>query len=105
MDEDQERYRFSVSYREKKEDVEGQGFGPLDAFIHAMRDSYGLSCDILDYHEHAIESGSDSMAVAYILVRTSHGQELFGVGQHKSITKASLQALVAAINRSLAIPN
>ena len=103
-DEDQERYRFSIIYDGNKSEIEGEGFGPLDSFVHAIRDSQGLSCDILDYHEHAMESGSDSMAVAYILVRTPRGQELFGVGQHKSITKASLQALVAAINRSLAIP-
>jgi hypothetical protein len=34
-------------------------------------------------------------------VRTPDGQDLFGVGQHRSITKASLLGLVAAINRSL----
>jgi 2-isopropylmalate synthase len=100
-DEEQERYRFQVTYSGNKVDIEGQGSGPLDSFVHAMRDHFRMSCDILDYHEHAMESGSDSMAVAYILVRTPGGQELFGVGQHKSITKASLRALVAAINRSL----
>lgn len=97
---DEERYRFSVSFKDEKKDIEGQGSGPLDAFVHAIRDSYSLSCDILDYHEHAMEAGSDSTAAAYILVRTPDGQELFGVGQHRSITKASLLGLVAAINRS-----
>jgi 2-isopropylmalate synthase len=101
-DEDQERYRFSLTYGEDRWDLEGQGSGPLDSFVHAVRDRFSLSFDILDYHEHAMESGSDSMAVAYILVREPRGQELFGVGQHKSITKASLKALVAAMNRSLA---
>jgi 2-isopropylmalate synthase len=100
--EDQERYRFSVTYLGNKSDIEGQGAGPLDSFVHAIRDSFSLSCDILDYHEHAMEAGSDSTAAAYILVRTPDGQELFGVGQHRSITKASLLGLVAAVNRSLA---
>ncbi len=100
--EDQERYRFNVTFKGNKLDVEGQGAGPLDAFIHAITESFGLACDILDYHEHAMEAGSDSLAAAYILVKTSDGQELFGVGQHRSITKASLLGLVAAINRSLA---
>ncbi len=100
--EDQERYRFSITYRGNKSEIEGQGAGPLDAFIHAITESYGLACDILDYHEHALEAGSDSLAVAYILVKTTDGQELFGVAKHRSITKASLLGLVAAINRSLA---
>jgi 2-isopropylmalate synthase len=99
--EDQERYRFSVTYQDTKADVEGQGSGPLDSFVHAITEAFGVSCDIQDYHEHAMEAGSDSIAAAYILIRTTDNKELFGVGQHRSITKASLLALVAAINRSL----
>ena len=98
---EQERYRFSVTFKDRKAEVEGQGSGPLDAFVHAITEAFGLACDIQDYHEHAMEAGSDSMAAAYILIRAPDGQELFGVGQHKSITKASLLGLVAAINRSL----
>jgi 2-isopropylmalate synthase len=99
--EDEERYKFSVTYRGETLEIEGQGAGPIDAFVHAIRDRFSLACDILDYHEHAMEAGSDSTAAAYILVRTPDGQDLFGVGQHRSITKASLLGLVAAINRSL----
>lgn len=101
-DEDQERYRFSITYQGNHADVEGQGAGPLDSFVHAITAAFGLSCDIVDYHEHAMEAGSDSVAAAYILVKMSAAQELFGVGKHRSITKASLLALVAAINRNLA---
>lgn len=97
----EERYKFSVTYRGETLEIEGQGAGPIDAFVHAIRDRFSLACDILDYHEHAMEAGSDSTAAAYILVRTPDGQDLFGVGQHRSITKASLLGLVAAINRSL----
>lgn len=99
--EDQERYRFTVSYRDEKQDVMGQGAGPLDALVHALTEKFGLAFDIQDYQEHALEAGSDSSAAAYILVKTADGRELFGVGQHKSITKSSILALVAAINRSL----
>lgn len=99
--EDQERYRFTVSYRDEKQDIVGQGAGPLDALVHALTEKFGLAFDIQDYQEHALEAGSDSSAAAYILVKTADGRELFGVGQHKSITKSSILALVAAINRSL----
>jgi 2-isopropylmalate synthase len=99
--EEQERYRFVVSYQGNKQEIIGQGAGPLDALVHALTEHFGLSVDIQDYQEHAMEAGSDSSAAAYILVRTADSQELFGVGQHKSITKASILGLVAAINRSL----
>ena len=100
-DEEQERYRFAVTFRGQNSEILGQGAGPLDALVHALQEAYGLSCDVLDYHEHAMEAGSDSTAVAFILSRTNGGQELFGVGQHRSITKASLLGLVTSINRSL----
>ncbi len=99
--EDQERYCFTVTYRDEKQDVVGQGAGPLDALVQALTDKFGLAFDIQDYQEHALEAGSDSSAAAYVLVKTADGRELFGVGQHKSITKSSILALVAAINRSL----
>ncbi len=99
--EDQERHRFTVTYQGNKQDIVGQGAGPLDALVHALMEQYGLAVDIQDYQEHAMEAGSDSSAAAYILVKTADNHELFGVGQHKSITKASILGLVAAINRSL----
>jgi len=99
--EEQERYRFVVSYQGNKQEIMGQGAGPLDALVHALTEHFGLSVDIQDYQEHAMEAGSDSSAAAYVLVRTADSHELFGVGQHKSITKASILGLVAAINRSL----
>lgn len=98
---DQERYRFSLSYNHEKQQVMGQGNGPLDALVHALAESYSLIYDIRDFQEHALDSGSDSSAAAYILIKTPDGNELFGVGQHKSITKASILALVSAINRHL----
>jgi 2-isopropylmalate synthase len=51
--EDEERYKFSVTYRGETLEIEGQGAGPIDAFVHAIRDRFSLACDILDYHEHA----------------------------------------------------
>lgn len=99
--EDQERHRFVVTYCGEKQEITGQGSGPLDALVHALLEKFSLAVDIQDYHEHAMEAGSDSSAAAYLLVKTSDHQELFGVGQHKSITKASILGLVAAINRSL----
>ena len=100
-DDDMERYRFKVEFENAEHEVFGEGNGPLDAFLSAVRSEFGLAFDIKDYQEHAMESGSDSAAAAYVLVQTSKGTNLYGVGQSKSITKASILALVSAINRSL----
>ena len=98
-----ERFRFEVVYKGQAATVEGQGSGPLDSLVHALTDKFSLAYDIVDYQEHALESGSDSSAAAYILVKSPSGEELYGAGQHKSITKASLRGLVAAINRAITV--
>ena len=100
-EEELERYRFTVSFNGQRHTIVGDGNGPLDAVVHALTEELGLAYDIKDYQEHAMEAGSDSSAAAYILAKTPDGTELFGVGQSKSITKASIFGLIAAINRGL----
>lgn len=100
--EDMERYQFVFTFKGDQRTVEANGNGPLDAVVHVLTEEFGLAYDIKDYSEHAMEAGSDSSAAAYILAKKPNGEELFGVGKSKSITKASIMALVAAINRSLA---
>ena len=101
-DDDLERFRFVFQFEGKSHTVEGNGNGPLDACVQVLNQDLGLAYDVKDYSEHSMESGSGSTAVAYILANKPDGEELFGVGQSKSITKASVLALVSAINRSLA---
>ncbi|MDO5645022.1 MAG: 2-isopropylmalate synthase [Dermabacter sp.] len=78
--------------------VEGIGNGPLDGFVKAL-DSKGVRVRILDYAEHALTEGDDSLAAAYI--EAEIGDAIFwGVGIDGSITRASLLALVSALNRA-----
>ncbi len=100
--EDLERYQFVFSFDGEQKTVEANGNGPLDACVRVLNETFSLSYDIKDYSEHAMGEGSDSSAAAYILANKPNGEELFGVGKSKSITKASILGMVAAINRSLA---
>ena len=54
----------------------------------------------VDYKEHAITNGSDSMAVAYIQLRDKQGQDVFGVGISHNINLAPLKGILSAINRT-----
>ena len=55
----------------------------------------------VDYSEHAITSGSDSQAVCYIHLKTPDGKDAFGVGKSHNINRASLRAILCAINRAI----
>jgi 2-isopropylmalate synthase len=78
--------------------VHGIGNGPIDAFVGALQHQ-GLPVRVLDYHEHAIASGADARAVAYVELRVGE-QTLFGVGMHRNIVTASLNAVLSGLRRS-----
>jgi 2-isopropylmalate synthase len=79
----------------------GQGSGPIDAFVHALKAEVGVAIDIVDYSEHAVSSGSDATAVAYVESLVPDGTVKWGVGLHPSILTASLRAVVSAVNRQM----
>jgi 2-isopropylmalate synthase len=79
-------------------DIVGRGDGPIDAFFHALKDKTGIEAEFLDYHQHAIGSGSDVEAVCFIKLGDGNN-ECFGVGIHANTNTASLKAVVSAINR------
>jgi 2-isopropylmalate synthase len=84
----------------EEREVCGRGNGPLDAFFQALAASVGLTgYKFLSYDQHALGSGSDSRAIAYIRLEDERGQKCFGVGTSKNISKASMRALLSAINR------
>jgi 2-isopropylmalate synthase len=79
--------------------VRGEGNGPIDALVHAIRRDLGFALDVVDYSEHAVSRGSDARAVAYIEAIGPDGTVRWGVGEHASIVTASLRALCSAFNR------
>ena len=82
--------------------VGGEGNGPLSAFVDALALA-GRPVRVLDYTEHALSSGGDAVAVAYVECEVgdeADSRVLWGVGRHSSITTASMKAVVSAINRA-----
>ena len=79
--------------------VDGEGGGPISAFVHALRDDLGIDLDVVDYTEHAVSAGSDATAAAYVEVKAPDGTIRWGVGLDESILTASLKAVVSAVNR------
>ncbi len=78
----------------------GVGNGPVAAFCALLTDA-GYDVRVLDYVEHALSAGGDARAAAY-LECAINGQVLWGVGVDSSITRASLKAVVSAVNRAAA---
>jgi 2-isopropylmalate synthase len=93
-----------VQWNREKRKIEGQGTGPIDAFVDAIGRNCGIKIAVQDYREHAIGAGADAEAVAYIEAKLQDGRTLFGVGRDKNIVTASLRAVTSAANRALQVP-
>jgi 2-isopropylmalate synthase len=78
--------------------VRGTGNGPIAAFIDALERHLGLSMDVVDYAEHALSAGHEAQAAAYVEVTDGQRLVRWGVGIDRSISSASLKAVVSAIN-------
>ena len=79
--------------------IQGAGNGPIDAFVQALGAACGEQIRVLDYHEHAIGSGANARAVAYLELRVG-SRTLFGVGMDSNIVTASLKAIVSGVQRA-----
>ena len=76
------------------------GNGPLDAVLRGLKQELHCDVKILDYQEHALQSGEGSQAAAYIhLLDADTGRVTYGVGVSSNITRAGVRAVFSALNR------
>ncbi|MFI6759330.1 2-isopropylmalate synthase [Micromonospora sp. NPDC050417] len=73
------------------------GNGPIDAYVNAL-ETLGVRVRVLDYHEHALSSGGDAQAAAYVEAEVD-GRTVWGVGLDANIVTASITAVTSAVNR------
>jgi 2-isopropylmalate synthase len=81
-------------------EIDGEGNGPIAALVRGLAAQSGLAVSVLDYHEHAMSTGEDALAAAYVEADVD-GEPLWGVGIHASIVTASLRAVVNAVDRAI----
>ncbi len=78
--------------------LNGTGNGPISAFFDALA-GIGVDARLLDYTEHTLSEGASARAAAYIECAID-GRVLWGIGIDPNTTRASLQAVVSAVNRA-----
>ncbi len=77
----------------------GQGNGPLAALVHGFATN-GIRFEIVSYAEHALSSGEEAAAIAYIQIKHPDGKTRWGAGVDTNIELASVKAVLSALNRS-----
>ena len=75
-----------------------EGNGRLNAVSNALKQQYNLQYDLVSYTEHALEQSSSAQAIAYVGIKKPDGTLSWGAGVDPDIIRASIDALVTAIN-------
>ncbi|AZY50669.1 2-isopropylmalate synthase [Bordetella avium] len=86
-----------LEYNGERRIVHGSGDGAISAFVAAL----DVPVRIMDYHEHAIGTGTDTRAASYVEMRIGDSPTGFGVGIDRDIVTASFQAVLSAVNRHI----
>jgi 2-isopropylmalate synthase len=84
--------------------ITGVGNGRLDAVSNAIKHYFDINYELAFYEEHSLTKGSSSKAVAYVGV-VCNKKKYWGVGIDADIIKASVEALVVAVNKIDEIKN
>lgn len=90
--------QVTSTFRGKTIVTEATGNGRLDAVSNALKKAYELKYTLETYQEHALERSSTSKAIAYVGIRKPDGTLAWGAGVDPDIIRASIDALVTAIN-------
>ncbi len=95
--------KIAARIRRNGESVEiaGNGNGPINAFVTALRSAGINGFSFKGYAEHSLQSGAEAQAASYIEVERD-GRTFWGAAVDASIERASIKALLSAINRSVA---
>jgi len=77
--------------------LESKGNGPISAFFHALTNNGFDGYELIEYSEHALGSGADVEAIAYVQIKDADGNQRFGVGVDSNIDSASMKAILCAV--------
>lgn len=94
------KVKAEITFKNEKHIIEGIGNGPIDSLLNGLSKSKLINVKILDYKEHSLSMGSEAEAASYVYMeRRDSFIKTFGVGVDSNITKASIKAMISAINR------
>ena len=79
--------------------IEGEGAGPIDAFVSALAKTLNESVNVVDYQEYALNEGSEAKAISIIAISDAQSSKCFGVGISPNTTTAAFRSIIAALNR------
>ena len=88
----------TIAVEGNERSVSGRGNGLISSVLSTIEDAFGLQLEIVDYTEHALTTGRDSRAAAFLECRTPEGRTIWGCGIDEDVATASVRAVLSAAN-------
>ena len=96
--EDDQRCVARVVVSEQQITIDGEGSGPIEAFVNGLVETLNEPLNIVGYHEHALDTGKDAQAICLLAI-DDQGGRCYGAGLSRNTITASLAAIISAMNR------
>jgi 2-isopropylmalate synthase len=80
--------------------VSGRGNGLISSVVATLAEGFGVNLEVRDYSEHAMGSGTNARAAAYVECVLGDGRVVWGVGIDEDVATASVRAILSAANAS-----
>ena len=83
-----------------EQSVSGRGNGLISSVVTTLEDAFDLNIKVLDYTEHALGTGRDAKAAAYLMCQ-SGDRIIWGCGIDEDVATASVRAVLSAANSAV----
>ncbi len=91
----------TIAVAGKEQSVSGRGNGLISSVITTIEQAFGLHLEVQDYTEHALGTGTDARAAAYLECLDKDGNTVWGCGIDEDIATASVRAVLSAANTAI----
>ncbi|MCK0128506.1 2-isopropylmalate synthase [Erythrobacter sp. F6033] len=83
-----------------EQSVSGRGNGLISSVVSTLEGAFDLDIKVLDYSEHAMGTGRDARAAAYLMCQ-SGDEIIWGCGIDEDIATASVRAVLSVANSAV----
>ncbi|KWV95877.1 2-isopropylmalate synthase [Erythrobacter sp. AP23] len=91
----------TIAVKGQEQTVSGRGNGLISSVLTTIEDAFGLQLEVIDYTEHALTTGRDSRAAAYLECRDANGRTIWGCGIDEDVATASVRAVLSVANSAV----
>ena len=91
----------TIEVEGRVQSVSGRGNGLISSVLATLKEAFGVDLEVTDYTEHALGTGTNARAAAYLECQDSAGNTIWGCGIDEDIATASVRAVLSAANTAV----